>query len=110
MKIYVHFSLCQEFCGWRLSPVYDLNPTPVDIKERILSTCIDFDNPVASIDTALSVCEYFDLNNSQARETTQKIARIVKGWRKVASSKGFKKEEIERMSSAFDHEELKKWI
>jgi hypothetical protein len=35
---------------------------------------------------------------------------IVKGWRKVASSKGFKKEEIERMSSAFDHEELKKWI
>jgi len=95
--------------GWRLSPVYDLNPTPVDIKERILSTCIDFDNPVASIDTALSVCEYFDLNITQAKETTQQVARIVKNWRKVASSKGFKGKEIERMSSAFEHEELRKY-
>ncbi|ETR67923.1 MAG: HipA domain-containing protein [Candidatus Magnetoglobus multicellularis str. Araruama] len=58
--------------GWRLSPVYDLNPTPVDIKERILSTCIDFDNPIASIDIAFDVCEYFDLNITQARKITQK--------------------------------------
>ena len=27
--------------GWRLSPAYDLNPVPVDIKPRILTTAID---------------------------------------------------------------------
>jgi len=89
--------------GWRLSPVYDLNPTPVDIKERILSTCIDFDNPLASIDIAFDVCEYFDLNITQARKISQKIAAIVKNWRKVATSIGLKAFEIERMSSAFEH-------
>ena len=27
--------------GWRLSPVYDLNPVPIDIKPRILATAIN---------------------------------------------------------------------
>ena len=27
--------------GWRLAPAYDLNPVPVDIKPRILTTAID---------------------------------------------------------------------
>jgi len=93
--------------GWRLSPAYDLNPTPVDIKERILSTCIDFDNPTASIDIALDVCEYFDLKTNQAKDITRKIANIVKNWRKVAKSNGIKAAEIERMSTAFEHDELK---
>ena len=27
--------------GWRLSPAYDLNPVPTDIKPRVLTTAID---------------------------------------------------------------------
>src|SRR5439155_10764603 len=30
--------------GWRLSPAYDLNPVPVDIKPRILTTTINEDD------------------------------------------------------------------
>ena len=30
--------------GWVLSPAYDLNPVPVDIKPRVLSTAIDLDD------------------------------------------------------------------
>jgi len=30
--------------GWRLAPAYDLNPMPVDIKPRILTTAIDTDD------------------------------------------------------------------
>jgi serine/threonine-protein kinase HipA len=29
--------------GWRLSPAYDLNPVPTDIKPRVLTTAIDLD-------------------------------------------------------------------
>jgi len=27
--------------GWRLSPAYDMNPTPVDVKARVLSLAVD---------------------------------------------------------------------
>ncbi|MGA0246818.1 MAG: HipA domain-containing protein [Schleiferiaceae bacterium] len=33
--------------GWRLSPDYDMNPTPVEIRPRVLTTAIDFDNTEA---------------------------------------------------------------
>ena len=39
--------------GWRLSPAYDLNPVPVDIRPRVLSSAIDLDDPTASIELAL---------------------------------------------------------
>jgi serine/threonine-protein kinase HipA len=29
--------------GWRLSPAYDINPTPTDLKARVLTTNIDLD-------------------------------------------------------------------
>ncbi|MGY4258102.1 serine/threonine protein kinase HipA of HipAB toxin-antitoxin module [Bradyrhizobium sp. USDA 4516] len=29
--------------GWSLSPAYDLNPVPTDLKARVLSTNIDLD-------------------------------------------------------------------
>jgi hypothetical protein len=45
--------------GWRLSPAYDLNPVPIDIKPRVLSTAIDLDDGTASLDLALSVAAYF---------------------------------------------------
>jgi len=36
--------------GWRLAPAYDLNPVPVDIKPRILSTNITWDDGTDSLD------------------------------------------------------------
>ena len=35
--------------GWRLSPAYDLNPVPTDIKPRILSTAINEEDTTASL-------------------------------------------------------------
>jgi serine/threonine-protein kinase HipA len=34
--------------GWRLAPAYDLNPVPLDIKPRVLTTTIDEDGGTAS--------------------------------------------------------------
>jgi serine/threonine-protein kinase HipA len=43
--------------GWRLSPVYDMNPVPIDIKPRVLSTAINEDN-TASLTLAMEVAGY----------------------------------------------------
>ena len=38
--------------GWRLSPAYDMNPVPIDIKPRVLSTAINEDDNTASLTLA----------------------------------------------------------
>ena len=48
--------------GWRLSPAYDLNPMPADIKPRVLATAIDLEDATASLELALDVAAYFELN------------------------------------------------
>jgi len=53
--------------GWRLSPAYDLNPVPVDVKPRILTTAINEDDGTASLDLAMSVAEYFELEKAKAK-------------------------------------------
>ena len=47
--------------GWLLSPAYDLNPVPGDIKPRVLTTAINEDDGTASVDLAMEVAEYFQL-------------------------------------------------
>jgi len=92
--------------GWRLAPTYDLNPVPVDIKPRVLSTAIDLDDGTASLALALEVAAYFELNLEQAREITAEVGGAVVGWRDIAAQGGLSKAEIDRMASAFEHEDL----
>jgi serine/threonine-protein kinase HipA len=94
--------------GWHLSPAYDMNPVPVDVKPRLLSTAIDLDDPSASIDLALANAEYFGLKDKDARNIAAGIAAVVSGWRKVAESIGLNRTEVDRMASAFEHDDLKK--
>ena len=94
--------------GWRLSPAYDLNPVPTDLKLRFLSTAIDLSDTTASIDLALAVAPYFTLEEDEARAIAKDIARAVSEWRDVAGGLGIPNREIERMSSAFEHDDLEK--
>lgn len=89
--------------GWRLSPAYDLNPTPVDIKPRVLSTAIDLKDASASIDLALEVASYFDLDGAQASKILKEVSSATASWRQEASRFKLKKAEIDRMASAFEH-------
>ena len=89
--------------GWRLSPVYDVNPTPRDIKAKILSTKIDFSNYSADTDIALSVCNEFSLPLAKAKEIIKNVGSVVsKEWRNTAKSFGIQKNEIDYMTSAFE--------
>jgi serine/threonine-protein kinase HipA len=92
--------------GWRLSPAYDLNPVPTDIKPRVLSTAIDFDDGTASLKLAMEVAGYFELTASEAGRIALEVGKAVATWRKVAAKLGLAAAEIERMASAFEHEDL----
>jgi serine/threonine-protein kinase HipA len=100
-----HGFIYKRHKGWQLSPAYDINPTPIEIKPRILSTAIDFDDPSASIDTALSVIDEFRIKKNHANEIIQEVSAAVNQWRKISVRYGLEKKEIERMASAFEHEE-----
>jgi serine/threonine-protein kinase HipA len=92
--------------GWRLSPAYDLNPVPVDIKPRILTMAINEDDNTASLELALEVAGYFELDDSAARELAAEVGTAVSGWRAEAARHGLAKPELDRMASAFEHDDL----
>ncbi len=93
--------------GWRLSPAYDLNPVPTDIKPRVLTTAIDLDDGTASLKLALQVAGYFELSEDQTHKITGQVGRAVASWRQEAKKLGLSAAEIDRMASAFEHEDLK---
>ncbi len=92
--------------GWRLAPAYDLNPVPIEIKPRVLTTTIDLDDGSASLDLALSVLEYFELDEIKAKSIAAEVGQAVATWCKEAKSLGLMQAEIDRMSSAFEHDDL----
>jgi serine/threonine-protein kinase HipA len=96
--------------GWRLSPAYDLNPVPTDIKPRILTTAINEDDGTASLALAMDVAKYFELDTAKAREIAKQVGKGVSKWRVEAAHHGIAKTEIDRMASAFEHKDLEEAI
>jgi serine/threonine-protein kinase HipA len=92
--------------GWRLSPAYDLNPTPTDLKARILTTHISLDDGTCSIELALSQADLFGLNPSAAKAIVSEVGSAVAQWRTVARQVGQTESQIDRMASAFEHQDL----
>ncbi len=93
--------------GWQLTPAYDLNPVPADIKPRVLTTAIDFDDSSASLDLAMSVAGYFELDKDKAHAIAAEVGMAVRTWHEEAARLGLTKVEVDRMASAFEHEDLK---
>ncbi len=88
--------------GWRLSPAYDMNPTPLEFKPRVLTTLIDTQDGTASLDLAMSVCRYFNLTVAQGQTIIAEVAKAVSKWRNVAAKLGLRQTEMDRMASAFE--------
>ena len=94
--------------GWSLSPAYDLNPTPVDVRQRILTTNISLEDGTCDIDLVLSVSEFFSLALPEAKTIVKEVATSTAKWREAAAALGARKSAIQRMESAFEHSDLKK--
>lgn len=94
-----HGFLYVNEAGWKLSPLYDVNPS-CDNK-NVLSTYItEFDNS-QSLDLALDVCEYFEISIENAKTIISDMKNKIKNWKTVAKQFGLSKSEIDKMEVAF---------
>jgi len=103
-----HAFLYEGQNGWRLSPAYDLNPVPTDIKPRVLTTSIAEDDDRASLDLAFGAAGYFEIGDDRARAIVGEVASSVSAWRDEAARHGLTRPEIDRMASAFEHEDMER--
>jgi serine/threonine-protein kinase HipA len=101
-----HGFLYERGKGWRLSPAYDLNPVPLDVRPRVLSVAITLDDATASLGLAMEVAEYFGLSPTEARRIANEVGVAVSRWRQEAARLGITRSEIDRMASAFEHADL----
>lgn len=83
---------------WRLSPAFDVNPS-IDKEELALN--IDDSSGVLDFDHAMSVCEFFRLDDKTAQSIISEVSSAVSTWRKTAIQIGISLSEIELMQSAF---------
>ena len=93
--------------GWRLSPAYDLNPVPTDVKPRVHALAIDEFDGTASLETAFRIAPMFGIRERSARAIAREVGEAVGRWREVPTRLGLTPAEVERMSSAFEHEDLR---
>ena len=100
-----HAFLRLDASGWTLSPAYDINPTPPDIKARILTTNIDLDDGTCSVELLRSVAEEFSLKLADADALIRGVARVTSTWRDAARRRGAAESEIRRLEGAFEHPE-----
>jgi len=87
-----------ERTGWRLSPAYDINPSPDCIG---LSLAIDEYDNALDFGLALSVAKYYRLAQPEARSILESVRAAVSTWRERAKRLGIAAGEIERMAAAF---------
>ncbi|WP_374178912.1 type II toxin-antitoxin system HipA family toxin [Leifsonia sp. WHRI 6310E] len=88
--------------GWRLSPLFDVNPTRAGgrIRSRRIS---DRDDPVErDIRLLIETSDVYHLNAMAAAEALVPVLRAVSTWRETAARNGIGAAEIESMASAFD--------
>jgi len=88
-----------EAKGWRLSPAYDINPSP---DATGLSLAIDEHDNSLDFGLALSVAPFFRLSESEAHSIMESIRDVTSSWQERAKTMGIKKPEIGRMKRAFN--------
>lgn len=103
-----HGFLWAGAAGWKLSPVFDVNPVPQDVRPRILTTSITLDDGTCDLDLVLSVAEFFGLAQRDAKAIVKQVGEATATWKEVAEALGARARECERMRTAFEHADLAK--
>jgi serine/threonine-protein kinase HipA len=85
--------------GWRLSPLYDVNP---DIYGENLSLNVDENDSGIDFGLAVSAAPYYGIGKEQAEKIVDEIQTTVKeNWKNEAKKYGISRGEIVRMEPAF---------
>lgn len=96
-----NYGFLRDGHGWRLSPAFDVNPTP-GAEAKFLATGLSFDNREAEPEQAFSVAEFFRVNDREARDVAREMARALTGWRRLARADGISEASQERMADCFE--------
>src|SRR5580692_12356793 len=89
---------------WRLSPAFDINPSPERVRE--LKTWISEDaGPDMTIDALMSVIAYFRIKPARAKEILSEVAHAVDNWYEAGRDLGMSDDELEPFVDAFEHGE-----
>jgi serine/threonine-protein kinase HipA len=85
--------------GWRLSPLFDVNPIPSG--DRLSLNVSEYDNSI-DLSLAIEVAEYFGLTKDESVRISADICETVKdSWVKIAELYGLSRDTVEYMRPAF---------
>jgi serine/threonine-protein kinase HipA len=88
--------------GWRLSPAYDLVPTPViSLERRDLALTVGNYGRTASIYNLLSQAGRFGLSNEDARAEIDRIVEVIQHWRESFFDCGVSVKDMDYIAGAF---------
>lgn len=85
--------------GWRLSPLYDVNPSPYG--DCLALNINEQDNSI-SVDLAIDAAKFFGISKDAAQRMAEEILSVVgNGWERTALQNGMSKSSVEYMRPAF---------
>lgn len=85
--------------GWRLSPMYDVNP---NIYGETLSLNVSEDDNSISFELANNVAKYFDVSEDEAASYIERIKETVSAeWKKLAAKYKLSRSAVRNMEPAF---------
>jgi serine/threonine-protein kinase HipA len=85
--------------GWKLSPLYDVNPVPYG---DTLSLNVSKDDNSIDIGLALETASFYDIASSDAKGMAHEILSTIRdNWERVAKENGLGREAVLRMKPAF---------
>ncbi len=85
--------------GWRLSPLYDVNPVPYG---DTLALNIDANDNAISLELAIDSAPYYGLTKDLAESLAKGILSAIKqNWERLAKSNGLSHGAVENMRPAF---------
>jgi serine/threonine-protein kinase HipA len=101
-----HGFLRTSTAGWSLSPAFDLNPNP-QAGRGGFSTVIEERREGSDIETAIELADLFRFTPQQALSAIEEIDGATSNWREVAKKVGLEPGALERMTTAFENEEVR---
>lgn len=96
----------RDASGWRLAPAFDINPSPRrgTVSSRAISS--EDDPRARDIRNLIDTAEAYHLPTQQATAIVRRVGAEVDRWPTIARSMEISAAQIERMSGAFDEEQL----
>jgi serine/threonine-protein kinase HipA len=84
--------------GWRLSPAFDINPTPQKLEHAI---ALDATVREPDVNAVRDTARLYRLSTDQADEVIDQVRSAVGGWRRAARDAGIPKDEIDGLAATF---------